>query len=221
MTSKFENIQTLKIKDCEILNIATGVRAQNLEELREAINQIGPESLYHHFWAKKLRPGFEQSEFNNDFASWAYEKLHDTKLAERLSLINPGMLSNIEDLRSNLVEVIEKTLKENNSVEKSKESEKFQFTESQIVLFDTEHEISKPEELTELIPSLSKGSIYYHFIESKNGPENIKTFITKSGDKYVELANELSDVDPYFFTLSELQSKVTQIFKNFFNGAAK
>lgn len=220
MTSKIENLQTLHIKDCEILNIATGVRAQNLEELRDSLKTIHPDSIDYHFWAKKLRPGFQESEYNNDFADWVYTRLHNNKLAERLSLINPGMFPNIDDLRSALIEVIQKSLEENKSAKNSKESEQFQFTQSQIVLFETKHEVSKPEELTDLIPRLSKGSIYYHFIASKNGSDDIITYIEKSGDSYSELANKLSDLDPYFFTLSQLKSRATQICSNFFNGAA-
>ncbi|GJM16504.1 MAG: hypothetical protein DHS20C13_18310 [Thermodesulfobacteriota bacterium] len=219
MTSKNKNIQTMQVKDCEILNIATAVRAQNLKELRDELKTIHPESIYYHFWASKLRPAFEKPEYNNDFATWAYKNLHNNMLAERLSLINPGMFSNIEDLRSKLVEVIESTLQQDPSVENSKESEQFQFTRADMILFNSEFSVSKPEELTTLIPTLPLGSIYFHFIESKNGPEDINTFVSSAGVDYSELSVQLSILDPYYFTLTELRSRASKIFKDFFQGA--
>jgi len=219
MTSKNENIQTFQIKDCAILNIATAVRAQNLKELMDQLATIHPESIYYHFWANKLRPDFEKPEYNNDFATWAYKNLHNNKLAESLSLINPGMFSNIEELRSKLVEVIESTLQQDPSIVSSKESEQFQFTRADMILFNSEFSVSKPEELTQLIPILPLGSIYFHFIESKNGSEDINTFVSNAGDIYSELSVQLSTLDPYFFTLTELQSRASKIFKDFFQGA--
>jgi hypothetical protein len=218
MTSKNENIQAFNIKDCAILNIATGVRAKNLKELRDQLLTIHPESIHYHFWAKKLRPDFEGSEYNNDFASWAYGKLHDNKLAERLSLINPGMFSDTKELRKKLIEVIELSLEEDELTQNTKEGEQFQFTRSDIVLFDTGHLISNPGQLKELIPNLPLGAVYYHFIESNNISSNIVTFVKNAGDEYSDLAIRLSKLDPYFFTLPELQSRASQIFKDFFQG---
>ena len=219
MTSKNENIQAIEIKDCAILNIATGIRAQNLKELRDQLLTIHPESIYYHFWAKKLRPGFEEPEYNNDFATWAYKNLHDNKTAERLSLINPGMFSNIEEIRSKLIEVVNLSLKESKSSINAKENEKFQFTRSDIVLFDTGHLISNPEELAEILPTLSLGSIYFYFICTEDTSEDISSWLSQFGSKYEKLAEQTTKLDPYFFTLSEIRTKVSQIFKDYFKGA--
>jgi len=223
MTSNNKNIQPLNIKDCAVLNIATGVRSQNLKELRDQLSTIHPESIYYHFWAKKLRPSFEEPEYNNDFASWAYSGLHDSKLAERLSLINPGMFSDTEDLRRKLIEVADLSLKENNSTLDTKQGEQFQFIRSEIVVFDTQHIISNPEELKDLLPNLSLGGIYYHFIDSKRMSDNtandISSWLSLFGDEYKGLTQQISKLDPYFFTLAEFRVRVSQIFEGFFKGA--
>lgn len=221
MTSKNENIQAIKIKDCAILNIATGMRAKNLIELRDLLLTIHPESIYYHFWAKKLRPGFEEPEYYNDFATWAANNLHDNKLAERLGLINPGMFSNIEEIRSKLIDVANLSLEESKSAINTKEGEQFQFTRSDIVLFDSNCVISNPEELTEIFPTLSLGSIYFHFIYTKNKSEDISSWLSLFGDEYKGLIQQISKLDPYFFTLSEIRIKVSQIFKDYFKGVPK
>jgi len=218
MTHKNNNIQPLEIKDCEILNIATGLRARNLKEFRDLLETIHPDCIHYHFWAKKLRAEFGEDEFNNDFATWASINLHENKLAERLCLINPSMFKNVEELRSKLIEVVTSSIDEDQCSQDTKEGEKFQFTRSDIVLFDTGHLISNPGQLKELIPNLPLGAVYYHFIESNNISLNIVTFVKNAGDEYSDLAIRLSKLDPYFFTLPELQSRASQIFKDFFQG---
>ena len=210
MTPKTENMQPLDLKDCEILHIATGVRAQNIKQLREALVSIHPDSISYHFWARKLRPSFEEPEYNNDFANWAYTKLHDNKLAEQLSLINPSAFPNIEDIRARIIEVLDTRIEESDLLGNSKENEKFQFTRSQIVLFDTEIIVNKPEDLSDLIDELSLGSIYYHFINSK---ESTTSWLSQFGEECNNLTRQISSIDPYFFSLHELQTKVSQIFK--------
>jgi len=218
MTIKHNNIQPLEIKDCEILHIATGVRSQNLRELRDVLKTIHPDCIHYHFWAKKLRAEFEEAEFNNDFATWAFKNLHDNKLAERLSLINPRMFRDVEELRSKLIEVVTLSIEEGQTAQNSREGEKFQFTRSDTVLFDTGHIISNPGQLKEIIPNLPLGAVYYHFIESNSGPSNIISFVENAGDEYSDLAFRLSKLDPYFFTLPELQSRASQVFIDFFQG---
>ena len=217
MTSKTANLQPLHIKDCALLEIATGVRAQNLKELADSLTSVHPESIRYHFWGTKLRACFEVPEYKNDFATWAYKSLHDNKLAERLSLINPGSLSGTDDLRDKLIKVVELRVCEIESSVISKESEKFQFIRSETVLFDKNITVSKPEELLDLIGELPLGSIYYHFIDSTN---SISSWLLEFGDNYKNLSQEIINLDPYFFTLDELRTKVSEIFRDYFKGAS-
>ena len=219
MTSKTENMQPLHIKDCAPLNIATGVRAQNVLELRDALATIHPQSVTHHFWARKLRPSFEEPEYNNDFATWAYNNLHDNKLAERLSLIDPVSFPETEDLRKKLIEVLDLSIQENQSQGSSKASEKFQFTRAEVITFDTDIVANRPEELSNIIGELPLGSIYYHFIYTNDPSENIIAWLGGLGDKYRNLTMDIVALDPYFFTLNELCSRSSQIFKAYFEGA--
>ena len=223
MTSKSGNLQPLSIKDCAILNIATGARAKNLKELRDRLLTIHPESITYHFWAKRLRPGLQEPEYNNDFAAWAYTNLHDNKLAERLGLINPGIFSDTKELRAKVIQIVELCLEENETTLDAKEGEQFHFIRSEITLFDTQNVISKPEELTELLPDLSLGSIYFHFIDARYGSKyessNISLWISGFGADYKELSEQISKLDPYFFTLIEFRARVSQLFKDYFKGA--
>lgn len=217
MTSKTANLQPLQIKDCALLEIATGVSAQNIQELTESLSLIHPDSITYHFFGTKLRACFESPEYQNDFATWAYNNLHDNRLAERLSLINPRRYSSTEDLRNKLIEIVDLSIDENKSSSRSKESEKFQFIRSETVLFDMNITVSKPEELVDVIGELPLGSIYYHFIDSTN---NIGSWLTQFGDDYKDLSQEIMNIDPYFYTLDELRTKASQVFCDYFKGAS-
>ena len=82
------NVEPFLIKDCALVTIATGKKAQNLKEMREHLLNIHLGSVYDQFWGG-LRPRFDEPEYNNDFAEWVHDALQDNILAERLSVIEP------------------------------------------------------------------------------------------------------------------------------------
>ena len=58
------------VKDCALIALATGLKAQNLKELRDQLQRVDSSSLYYHFWGGLLHAGFEEREYGNDFAEW-------------------------------------------------------------------------------------------------------------------------------------------------------
>ena len=216
-----EAIQSFVVKDCTLIAIATGVKAQSLREMRDKLANIHSGSIYFHFWGGLLSPRFEEPEFNNDFASWSYHALHDTVLAERLSVIDPTHFHDMEDLRREVIDVIEERLYEVDFVPFTKSSQRFNFVRSQIVVFDTHKRIEKPEELSYMLKNFSSGSIFYHFIDARRRTENntddFREWLNGFGEKYDELSNLIANIDPYFTTLSELRYNLSQLFKHYFN----
>ena len=94
------------IKDCALVIVATGQRAQTLREMRDILRDIHPGCIYHHFWGTLLRPQLVDREYNNDFAMWCYHNLHDSTAAERLAVIDPADFSTWK-LRQEVIEVID------------------------------------------------------------------------------------------------------------------
>jgi len=116
------------VKDCALLTISQGERAQNLRELRDRIRSVHPGSIYHHFWGGLLRPVFDDPEYRNDFAVWASRGLHDIRLAERLAIVDPTSFAILEDLRQELLEVVEERLEESEFVPWPKPTSSFFFS---------------------------------------------------------------------------------------------
>lgn len=208
-----------KIHDCALIPISTGEQAQNLRELRERLLTTHNGSIYYHFWGTMLRHVYTDPEYQNDFAVWAARALHDHIIAERLSLIDPNEHLSIEELRREVVEIIEQHLYDREHVPWARSGEQFHFIRSQIVVFDTQQRTIHPDELKSLLPSLPLGSIFYHFIDARRRtPESLNDFslwLADFGDNYLPLINRLNSIDPYFSTLSGLRDEIAEAFTAF------
>lgn len=214
--------QDIKIMDCALIAIATGTKAQNLRELRDQMQTIHPGCLYHHFWGTLLNPRFDDPEFQNDFAVWTSRYMNDLKISEKLSMIDPSRFSNIEDLRKNVIDILEERLYESEYVPWVKPGQEFHFIRSQTVIFDTGKNYNDPKELIDVIPGMSLGSIFYHFIDARRRTHDYKNdfsvWLNGYGDKYQGLIAELDNIDPYFTTLNELREDIKFVFDDYFKG---
>lgn len=210
--------------DCALIAIATGIKAQNLRELRDQLQTVHPGCLYHHFWGNLLNPHFDDPEFQNDFAVWSARHLHDFKLAEKLAMVDPGSYRNIEDIRKAVIDIVEERLYESEHVPWVRSGEEFHFIRSQIVIFDTGKSYNDPSELIEIIPTMSLGSLFFHFIDSRRRTQDTKNdfsvWLAGFGDKYKGLIAALDNIDPYFTPLTELRQELDYVFNDYFKGAA-
>lgn len=207
------------VRDCVLLAMATGRRAQALRDLREALLAVPGESIYYHFWGRLLRPRFDDTEFHNDFATWARQALHDLTLSERLSVVDPADYADIEELRAAVVDVIEERLEETDVVF-SRRDQQFHFRLGQTVVFNTPMRLTEPRALAEAVPAMSLGSIYYHVIDARRREpirtDDFRAWLGQFGDRYEPLCARLAAIDPYFSSLAELRTELAAVFSAFF-----
>jgi Family of unknown function (DUF5752) len=208
------------LRDCALIAIATGTRAQNLKELHDRIETTDTGCVYYHFWGGLLRPRFDDPEYRNDFAIWARNELHDESLAERLALIDPTQHDTLEGLREAVLETLETRMEETQDQAWLRTQNPFHFVRSQIVVFDTGQLLRHPEQLAQRLPHLSLGSIYYHFIDARRRvPDRIDDFrmwLRRWGDRYRALCERLAEVDYYFVSLHDLRVELAQILGEYF-----
>jgi hypothetical protein len=211
------------LKDCALVALGTGKKARLLQEFRTILADIDPASIYHHFWGGLLQPRFEEREYNNDFAAWVRHAMHDSVLAERLAVLTPTAYPDLEALRSAILDLIDARLDEVEYLLFLRATQQFEFIQSQIVVFDSQQQFSQPAELAAAIPGLSTSSIFYHFIDARrrtpDGRDDFCDWLTAFDDKHVELCAKLSGVDPFFGSLSELRTRLEQIFAAHFQGS--
>jgi hypothetical protein len=209
-----------EIKDCALAALATGIRAQNLKELRDNLRTIQQGSIYYHFWGGLLRPRFDDPEYNNDFAAWIRHALHDKILAERLGMVNPIELPDLEDLRREMIEIIEEGLDTYEVIPWCTADQQFHFITSQIVVFNTHKIIRRPEELIKAIPAMTSSSIFYHFIDARRRTfgniDDFRAWLYGFDGRHKDLCDLLSMKDPFFSTLVELRQQLTDLVASYF-----
>ena len=214
--SKQNKTSPFAVRDCALAALAAGRKAQNLGELCEGIRGVDVSSIYHHFWGRLLHPVFDEPEFNNDFASWTSRSLRDKTLAERLSVLDPTYYASLEDLRGELVDLIETRMDDVDYPSFAGKDEQFHFVKTQIVVFDTGKKAGDPEELGNIVGELSSGSIFYHFIDARRRtPSNTDDFsewLSGFGKNYERLIDALKAVDPFFFSLTRTRDVIKEIF---------
>lgn len=219
------NANEFIIRDCALVVMATGTSALNLRELRDGIQSVGTDSIYQHFWGRLLQPQFDEPEYNNDFASWVYRALHEKALAERLSVMDPTEHDSVEDLREELLDIVELHLDVSESLSWAQADEQFFFLDSMAVILDTGLRASNPLELAQHLPALSNGSIFYHFVDARrrteSGDDDFSGWIRAFGDEYTELADRLSQLDPYFSSLKKIRNILAELCEECLAGSSQ
>lgn len=214
-----------RIRDCALIGQATGRRAQNLRELREGLTYVHSASIYHHIWGRLLRPTFDEPEYNNDFAAWCSHALHDRALAERLSAINSAEYGRLEDLRQELLDIIETRLDEEEVIPWAQADQQFYFLRSTTIVFDTDHVVKRPEDFPEALSHMSVGSVFYHFIDARRRtPDSVDDFSAWLADfagAYAPLMERINAIDPWFSSLAQLRRRLGRIFTEYFHTGTK
>jgi hypothetical protein len=204
------------IKDCALVMLATGRKARQLQEFRRELAEVDAASIYHHFWGGLLQTRFEEREYNNDFANWVWHGVHDAVLAERLSALAPTDFTDLEALRHAILELVDLRLDEDEYLSWMRATRPFEFVRSQIVVFNTQRQLQRPEDLVSAIGQFSASSIFYHFIDARrrtaSSHDDFSDWLTAFGDTVSPVRERLAGIDPWFGSLGELRSELTQVF---------
>jgi hypothetical protein len=219
-----KNAHIFAIKDCALITIATGRKAINLAELRENLQAVGGDSIYHHFWGGLLAPRFDEREFHNDFAGWARHSLREPELAERLASVNPAEGQDMEGIRQEILDVVDDRLDESEMSRWMPAARQFEFLRSQLVIFDTHRRMEKPADLAKQIPKMSTSSIFYHFIDARSRMQepvdDFRFWLSGFGAEHDILCAQLAAVDPFFSSLSQIRQELAELFITYFEGGA-
>jgi hypothetical protein len=217
-----DSCKPFHLRDCALVSLSTGLKAQTLSEFHDSLLRVDAASIYHHFWGRFLASRFSEPEYNNDFASWVYRALHEKALAEKLSMINPLACATIDNIREEVVDRIAEHLDLSEYMAWAKADQRFYFLRSQIVVFDTNRYLHQPQDLLAAIPSMSLGSVFYHFIDARRrtdeGCDDFSAWLMGWGKEYAGLCLQLTSLDPFFSSLNEMRWRVEQLMKKRLEG---
>lgn len=204
------------------LSELTGLRASNLNQLSKLIKQVPGSCIYHHTHRFLQQHQYLSPEPPNDFAYWVTEILGEDELGEKLASIDTVQFSTIHDLREAIATAIDGYLK-NNALAKLRfagEGAEFHFIKTVSFAISTNYVAYDLKEFRDILGNITIDSIYFHIFEARLRLErktnDFSNWIeTSIGDK--KLAEDISRLDPYTYTLEELRKKIIEIIEKTIN----
>lgn len=194
----------------------TGLKAANLEQLVELIKNVPGSSIYHHTHRFLQQHQYLSPEPPNDFAYWVAEILGDDNLGERLASIDTIQFTTIRSLREKIALTIEDYIKDNPSVKNkfADINEEFHFVKSISFVFPTNYYAYNLKEFAHILKKITIDSIYFHIFEARlrleKGVNDFSNWVENSiGDR--KLAEKISKLDPYAYTLEALRKTLIEI----------
>ncbi len=200
------------------LSELTGLRASTLGQLLELIKEVNGSCIYHHTHRFLQQHQYLSPEPPNDFAYWVTEVLGEDELGERLASIDVVQFTTIRSLREKIAATIAEYLDKSPlaKVRFSREGEEFHFIKSISFVLPTNYVAYDLKDFIDVLSRITIDSIYYHIFEARlrleNNTNDFSNWIMNSVDDE-RMAREISQLDPYTFTLEGLRDKVIGIIK--------
>jgi len=194
----------------------TGLRAATLNQLLEIIKKVRGSCIYHHTHRFLQQHQYLSPEPPNDFAYWVTEALNEDELGERLASIDTIQFSTIRELRKKIIATIEDYLKSNPlaKMKFARGGDELHFIKSVSFILPSKYIAYDLRDFTDLLNKITIDSIYFHIFEARlrleKGNNDFSNWLENSlGDK--ALAEEISKLDPYTYTLEDLRKTVIKI----------
>ncbi|MDB4349705.1 DUF5752 family protein [Omnitrophica bacterium] len=197
-----------------ILRELTGKKARNLRELLQLIKTVPGSVIYNHTHQFLQQHIYLSPEPPNDFAYWVREFLKEDELAERLTSIDTCAFATIRDLRNEIVKTIKKHIaRAKRSVGSVRPGSEFNFIRAYSFVVPTPYIANDLGEFLDCIEKISVYSLYFHMFESRlrleKGTNDFSFWLGTSLNE-VELAEEISRLDPYTYTLEDLRGELAK-----------
>jgi hypothetical protein len=209
--------------DCRQLIQILGLRADDEQELADLLAEVSRDSVYHHTHGHFLRHGFVGAPYPNDFATWAVTQVRDRALGERLAVVSPLDHPTLEELRHEILDILDDHLSRLNIVPRVIFGEPFEFMQSRVVEVPTGIEAGSLAEFRKGLATVPASAIYFHVIESARRLPHAQTDFTvwlREGLGMPVLAAAVGRLDPYAGSLERLRTEIVRLCDAALVGAA-
>lgn len=200
--------------DCVEIKELTGKKADDELTLMELIEEAPIDCIYFHIHSCFLRHFYIVGPYPNDFANWVVMQVRDRVLAEKMSAITPSRDKDMEDVRDELVGVIDEhlaSIKTNPSVIYG---QPFYLMNSKIIEIPTQIEVKNLKEFRNALAVVDASAIYNHVFEARlrvrRGRSDFAIWIEEVlGLK--SLADKIEQIDSYMYSLEGLRAKILSL----------
>ena len=211
--NKFHFMGCVEIK--ELL----GKRANDERELIDLIEEVSIDSIYYHTHSYFLRHYYIAGTYTNDFANWAAIQVRDRVLGEKLAAVTPAGDKNLEDIRTDLIDIIDNHLAAIKIVPTVVYGQPFYFMQSRIIEVPTGASVNNLDEFIEALKTVDASAIYNHVFEARlrdrRGRSDFALWIEEALN-LKNLADKIEMIDSYMYSLEGLKSKLLNLCKSEF-----
>lgn len=196
---------------CSELQESLGYQADDEKALAELVEQVPLDSIHFHTHSYFLRHRFIERAYPNDFAQWVVMEIGDHVLGERLAVIDPFDYPNLEDLREEILSIIDDHLSRMSTVPRRVFGEPFDFKRSRILEVPTGLEARTLGEFRHAVSEVDVSAIYFHMFEAHfrlGREENDFSAWIRSGLGLMKLADCIRSINPYLGSLERLRSSL-------------
>jgi len=202
------------------LSELTGLRASNLEKLLGCLKEVPESSIYHHTHRFLQQHQYLSPEPPNDFAYWVSNALGEKDLGEDLASIDTIQFNAIGDLRQALISVIEDYLRSNPGakIKSTHDSRAFYFIKSVSFILPTGYMANDLSEFCHILENISIDAIYFHIFEARlriGKKINDFSYWIESSLGNKRLADSISKLDPYSYTLEDLRRTIIEKMRKY------
>ncbi len=199
---------------CSELIQILGLRADDERELARILEEVSPNCVHYHTHGHFLRHGFVGAPYPNDFATWAAIQVRDRVLGERLGVVSPLDFASLEELRGEILTIIDDHLSHLNIVPRVIFGEPFDFMQSRIVEVPTGFAANSLETFRAGLATTPPSAIYLHTIEAPRRLGRQETDFAvwlREGLGLPDLAAAFNRVDPYAGSLERLRTELLRL----------
>jgi hypothetical protein len=198
---------------CVELRQLLGLRATNEQELADLLDQVPADSVYYHTHGFLLRHRYMAGAYSNDFATWAAVQVGDRILGEQLAVLDPFDFQHLDDLRDQIVAVIDAHLRAMTVVPRVVYGEPFDFIQSRVVPVPLGARAHTLEQFRTLVGQVDVSAIYYHHVEARvRLPQRRNDFAAwlEEALELPGLAAAVRALDPYIGGLERVRALIVR-----------
>lgn len=196
---------------CSELQESIAHQADDEKALAELIEEVPLDSIHFHTRSYFLRHGLIEGAYPNDFAQWVVMQIGDHVLGERLAILDPFDYPDLENLREELISIIDDHLSRSPIIPRVVFGQPFHFKRSRILEVPIGLEARTLQEFRDIVTDIDVSSIYYHMFEAHfrlRRAENDFSAWLRTSLRLTNLADRIRAINPYQGSLERLRSKL-------------
>lgn len=204
-------MKDFQFTDCVEIKELTGRKAEDEARLLELIEEASADAIYYHTHSYFLRHFYISGPYPNDFANWVAIQVRDRVLGEKLSMITPSAKHGIEEIRTELIEVIDAHLSTLKNVPAVTYGEPFHLMKSHIIEIPTQVRVQDLQEFRDQLAVRDASAIYNHIFEARLRVKKGRSDFAIWFEEVLglnELADRVEQIDAYMYTLEGLREKL-------------